>query len=883
MERRVNSGRRAVWQVALSFVCATATAQAPPPTGPVTLTEMQGYAALAEAAQAQLPVQTRTHQWFLSRIETYRTCLQPYAVGQIAVLGDPAVPPAARYQAILGAPTGTGPARFLWRNQPGMAPQKVDGGDFRFPADAVATYFPMDRADTCWHEMQHGLLYGAPHTITTTAPWLKYLNMTGDRDYQHVYIEGFAEHSVNWLKELGTKFEPAVRAAGQRQAELVNQRGMALNYELERQVWTEAHFAWVKAYGLAVIVAPLQFGIRQEYEQATGVRLPTYEEAIALYMQGGVKADLVMDAAGKIARQQPVHVPEWVMVPREVTAHVLLKEQDVKSDTLKPDPGSNAAEARRVSLNLKAIELEGDVNAMRNPNARSQAFKRWEAPVTRGKLSFRVDGPDTRFRLVVTCAGKKIEGDVDLAALKGDITKAVNAGQAPFRVEFYRPDPGSITQPLTYTLTVRYIDDPAGGTSCYYPTQNVFHIDFKPGAGKPPGTSPATKPASSATTGPATGVSGPGWVFVRKWQVDEQKAHGTPDIGETYFGYSIGASSAQIEQRCSVRDYAVVRKFSATWTDPPATLPVGQVVKLMTVTVSDAGSSVTGTDPPTGGLTAGASIVGSWGSHDAATQTLNGVAKTGVYESVDVRYKQPPQSKTIEWKVLEPPNSLFTDLFLSVRFSYGYCIWHYRYQPRGEAPAAPPVSGPVTVTVSQTPAPAVAPDKHLDEVAPEPGEEIPLEPRKPPPPPQPPKPTLKWYIHPSGDYRFAVPKTWTIMRSARPGQDQVLAAKQAFCVWCQTDYGTSQPGQGEAELAQLAQSLKTRYPGAQVSAFQLAGAPARLIKAYDARAKATKWNIVAAHSGRLYHLMIEMPRGTGKSTMPQTASAHALGTFEWLR
>lgn len=723
--------RRAAWPMAVAAVlmCAAALAQTPtPPAGPVTLSEMQGYAALSERDQARQAVQARIHQWFLEQIEAYRTSLTAYQVGRRAKLGPVAWPPDPVYQTVLGAPTGTGPARVIWRNEPNLSPQKQPGGDFRYPADRVAVYF--GETQTAWHEMQHGLMEAQDFTLPSMDPFRRYLDQQQDNEPHHVFIEGLGQNTVKWLTRLGKTFEPAVSQAAAREHEYVNVRGMQVNYELQRQIWTAAHFVWVQAYNDARKMAPLTPALRDRYRQTTGVDLPTYEDVIQFYMgalRSKFEAAVPVDGKGTLATV-PIAVPRWVMTVPDLVAHVLIKEEAIHSAVVRPDPGSKAREARHVWFDFRLQELEGAASPTADPLAVSAIHHRRPAPVTRGTLDATVDGPDGKARIGLDCAGRPVALPLDLKNVEAALV-GPRAAPNPFRLHFYRPDPSRIAKPITYTVTIRYRDDPGAGPSAYYPTQAVFHVDFKPGPPPSGGPGVPPPPASPAPQQPSEGGDG-----------------------------------------------------------------------------SDA---------------------------SPGQQTM----EPGPSTNVDTSDGFGPQS-----------------------------------------------GKQVTAVTSRQPEPPPKRDPRLDEVPPKPGEEFEFvpPPDEPPPPPEPPKPRLKWYTHPSGDYRFAVPVAWKIRRSARESQDQVLPSDGAFCVWCQTDYGLVSAAETQATLAELARNLVTYHRGAKVSQTDLAGAPARLVTAYDAKSQSMKWHILAAHGGRLYHIMIEMPQGTGESEMPQAASAHVLGTFQWL-
>ncbi len=828
--------------VVLAAVLLATPALAQTPSGKVTEAELTSYSRMPEAQQRTGVPRERMQAWFVDMVERWQHFLEPAAVASLVDLGK-----SAGYRKLLAPPTGSGPADWtlVWRTTR-RGPMKEPGEPFYFPDDMVALcYTPTNIAEHayCWHELQHGIL--AEHSLISPGNDVV--------DQEHAYITGLGQATVAWLHQLTkvNQFEKLVVEADALSKTYVK-RGERVDKALERHIWGRCHESWRKSYALVRDMAPLTVAMRQEYQRLAGVSTPTVEEVIRFYMGGGV---------GKIK------VPRWVFStdpPREL---VLIDIADAKS---RADKG-----IARHAVKLRVREYP---YSWMGPGRIVNRL-----PVTRGKLSIRLEDDDSDAWLGLALNGKPVKGvavgsstsvrtfTADLAALKSDVQAADG-----FALSLFRQNLAELRGEKRYRIVVDYVDGrDASGDAVYDPSRAIFYVVFNKGQQAPPaGWRASSRPAQASTpTGPSTPRHrGPAWYLVGTRAVKDTARLGG---GRTAPG-SISATSGSYSVPFSNEWQEGVDSWSASWTAPPSVLKVGDTVS-GTLTVSNAGSTVRNKqDSKPRRLSSSVSCRIFYRDRSVG-------AGTSASAAIDLdrpENAKPSDTVNYSWRVFAPAD----EKKMQVGFQFGVYYMMYDYDYRDDTPpppksstattkpaaSAPPTSVSSEVVVAEAPKPRE--DPRLSDTPPEDGEEVPVvKDRKTPP--KPPTPKERWYTHARGDYRMPLPRGWSIREGSGTGVDTLTPEDVSVIV---------RPGRSYAEITGLSvdkalqravDALRGKRPD-PVTSITVGGAPGRVITTYDAKDKCWLWHVLFLQADRCYYIGITLPDSSGPAPeMPARAAS----------
>lgn len=840
----------------------SASAQAPPAWGYVKVTARQPVRVQLERSH-----QAEIQGWFKDKIHRYQHVLDDTALAtaspKIVDLGDWT----AFYTRLLAPPGGRGTTTVTFGSR--GAPSTLEGtGEIVFPQANADAYID-GNPNTCWHEFQHTIVMASEKAGRKVAiprsPWNIYAKPSDNpEDYkvvEHVYMEGLAEYTTEWLdlllheksalgEGLGFGFEKHARDAHE-QMKAYRARNESLSYAVENFCWAKAHDAWRQAWeARGRHIAPVPLAFRQDYQQVCGVWIGFVEDVVRFYMEGGLKA---RDGS-------PIRVPEWVMHPDPMRTGVIVghlaEAREIKGDTL------------RYGFDLRVLE-----NYRRRERSES---------LNHGKVLVTLENPDADTSFELSVDGRPLRrsgasGRIDLAGFRKD---------GRIRVDLVRGRLSALAGTRRYKLLVEYQPDPRleGGKSLppfYYPSKAIYYLDVTGGKAGGAAASAAGKGAAPAGASQAAGT----WRLkeVQKLQDRDQKmidyrrnqfvsAEAVP--GETEIALSESWKSWDEKAR---RDVVRTVQLKAAWAPPGASVgPKATVPVTLTLSGSprlDASAS----------LSAWFTGKGSTMGFGLWTQAATGSREThGGSVSISDR-EPPPRSRTIPVPFPEATRAgdtvtLEVMAYLSVvtaRVRYLY-VWE-----QGEAPAAAAEAR----LSAEEPVPAPEPPG-LDNVPPQPGDLLPL-PKTTGSPPAgggaPREPAGTWYAHPGGGYRLRLAKGWRIeprrfFDEASGEYDTLWPADKGMAVVCARG-STEQGGRnGRSVLQAWADRLVRENPGAAVAFEPLGGAAGARVAAYDRQAKVMHWHLGLLHQGRSYYLSVTMPAASPPARLPE-AVAEMLGSL----
>jgi hypothetical protein len=803
--------------------------------------EMAKLIALPEREQLASPNQDRLQLWFFDNVMEYHDVLSKSAIGSspLVNLGD-----VARLKAGFAPPMGRGQWRIEWVDRThagdGAAPCWWTYDNLiQFSRGSAGTYLRDDY--TCWHELFHALL--EPSTLLANPrDWTPYLNVNGNTDPHHVYLEALTQRTVDWLEYLNKtmRFEENARKAQAEIEEYQKRIPGPLPYDVERQIWSRSHDAWVQAWPNVRRIAPLPANLRAEFTRLTGVRLPTVEEAVAFYMNGGIRS----------RASKPIQVPRWVMHAESLKAVVIIDHEP------KNDKSETSGGVHRTNLDVRVL----------------QTYLRFR-PAERGNVIFRIEGAEGQAALEVKLGSKNAE-KLPGAKAVGTRQVSVDLGQAlqdlrqsgpMFRLTVLRGDLTSLKQEETIRLIVDFQDVPDNkGETVYQASKAVFFIHVKPG---PP-------PASASTSGSisSTANRSPAWVLKNvERSVDGCASTATHSSSIKMEGDSMSGTETQTVQG-STRQ----AQFRFAWQPPAARLAADERVSLSTTATKVSGNLEISIGMSVLALGAGGRMERS-GVHVITGCNLTNRGGSG---------EPTTSTKTGEWTVPRgngPSDTLDVAVTGETR-TWGRCWGVVTYHYTWSASVATTAASAVTATswVSRQPQAEAKADRILDNPVPQPGEIIPeVPPRRTDPPPPPPKVTVRWYTHrTTGDYRIRLTGSWRLMDKAQAGVDS-LEREDGLAIHCTNGFGVV-AGPEDAVLDEAMGSvLKGQTLAKPIVPCALAQSKARRAAVYLEKADLTLWYQLVAHAGRIYLLNIGVP-GRPAGAPPEEA-VELLERLRWMR
>lgn len=841
-----------------SALCFGAAAP-PSPWGQVKVDAL-----LPDRRQRDSDCQTRLQQWFMGKIRHYQQVLDDTAIGKatpkIVNLGDWS----GFFKTLLAPPTGTG-ATTITFGTVGAPSTMEDTAEIIFPQGASDAYID-GHPDTCFHEFQHVIVLasersGRPVAIPRS-PWMIYAKPGDNRNEEHIYMEGLAEYTVEWLDLLlhdrsaltggaAVGFEKHARDAYE-QMKQYSARGESLSYAVENFCWAKAHDAYCRAWEQAgKNVAPLPLNFRQDYEQICGVHIGFVEEIIKFYMDGGLKA-----ADGK-----PIKVPEWVMNPDPMKSAVIV---------------GHLNEGKNISGDL--LRFGFDVRVMENYRIKERSDS-----LNHGKVLIALDNADADTTIELSVDGKPIKrsgasGKVDLAGFKRTGT---------IRVTLVRNKLSSFRGVRRYHISVQYEPDPrmVDGVQkppFYLSSKAVYYVDVT-GSGK------ASVPAPPATSAPGASSAAAPKTPKGAWRLDgvvkgkkfddflsNQNITGDAAVDDT-------TAEISAQQNIDGRPPRIVKWHRVhTWTHPGTTLtPDTKVPVTITVTQDgDMGGPWTTleawVEPPAGHV--------SFGLFDHPTS--GGKDSSGGSASLD--QTKSTESKTIQMPIPEgrPGDKLIvrfktlsSPMTVEVDFRY---VW--------EPIASDSSPGKADATlVAEEPQPEPEPPG-MDNVPPGPGEvvKIPVTKETPPPTkPDKPKSPEQWYTHPSGDYKFKVSPGWKVFAKQffdekDAGYDTLFPSDEGMAVICARDFTDNGSKTADTVLNNFAAKMLKDRPSAQSARVKFGMAEAVQIADWDKDTGVMTWNIGVFHKGRSYFISVAMPSESKPARIPDPP-AWMLGSLVTMR
>ena len=146
---------------------------------------------------------------------------------------------------------------------------------------------------------------------------------------------------------------------------------------------------------------------------------------------------------------------------------------------------------------------------------------------------------------------------------------------------------------------------------------------------------------------------------------------------------------------------------------------------------------------------------------------------------------------------------------------------------------------------------------------------------------------MRYYTHPSGDYRIPLPKGWVV----RPKHlfddedveyDTLWPAEPDKALVC----GRQRRDMGRQKAEDVLQAFSLRMsknsPGVRSKPYAVGPASAVLVADYDGEGKVMTWHVLAAHKGHSYYMTILMPTDSANAAVPE-AIAKMLAKTEFLR
>lgn len=878
------------------------------------LTRLKGIAALPEADQLQGANQGFLQDWFLDNVEFFYRNFDDLAISrhpdfQLGTDGP--------FRRILMPPRGGVPpgnigiyVRYADLNSQGkplISPETFEPY-ISFPRTNVTKSGGI--VNTCWHEMLHALL-GRAALAGAQANCPRTWNGNSDQERrEHMYIEN-VQNKLQWFRTL-QQFESAVRKAAQETRFAVAAQASSpwamttnyspavpiivfdrLNYDLERQIWSEAHMWWWFGTQRDAFHACcwLPDALEAEFEAATGIRLPEPDQVVAFYMQGGVQ-----DEHGV-----PVRVPEWVFT----------EEADLLREIVQLEVGPLAKEEKGDEeihrFRVKVSEF------YRNPHAGAanspEAYRR-RRPVTRGVLSIQLQDSDAHTGLFVrmvdkdgrplreiASAGGGPRGDYFEVDLFPDRNLWEQAAELEIAASIVRKS--DIKQDKTYIIDLRFRDrdyaaTPPGSAVYSSAARPVWLVVEKSTPGTPPPTPPAQPTPPAPPPPPGAAPTGPAWelqeITARKFdlstpganqhfQVDAYKVFYEPD-GTSKVMIDRGTASTSFTGRHRHEKKHHGMDVELTWSDPGDRIPPGRYdYELIVKELGGAGANnlptcvlvscgfYLGTPPYLYGL------VNSHVNPARAADSSGSCSKTLGQAPAIFKDDYHP-----EFPAGSPGEVLQFQVELVTEVSYAQHIMTYGWVP---APGGKkPGKVKIEVKVPPPPPPPPPPEKNDNVFQ---GETIVIEP--PPPPPPPPlkkSPRIRWYYHAEKGYRLPLPETWAVHEIPEDELDLLVPPAEDLLLSCGRGHGEIEEGETLHDaLHRLAAAMQADLPGATTSTLELVRGEAVRVDGYDDEEEQTFVHFYVGYEGWTFYLGLMSPPGAGRFTFP-TEVWNLLGRLDFI-
>lgn len=820
--------------------------------------DVKRIARLTPAQQREPANQQVLQNWFMAKIRFYQHVLDDTAIGQttprVVDLGDWA----ARFRQTLAPPTGTGTTTITFGAR--AAPSTMDDNlEIIFPQASADSYID-DHPDTCWHEFNHVLVIlsernGRPVAIPSS-PWMVYAKPGDNSNPEHIYIEGLAEYTTEWLDLLlhersaltggaGMAFEKHCRDAYE-QIKKYEARNESITYAVENFCWAKAHDAYCRAWKEAGHkVAPLPLKFRQDYQQICGVWIGFVEDIVRVYMKGALRA----------ADGTPIRVPEWVMNPEPMRTGVIVGHLDEKKE-----------------ISGDTLRYGFDVRVMEN-----YRFRESSDSLNHGKVLITLTNPDSDTELELSVDAKPVNrsaasGKIDLAGFKRN---------SRIRLTLVRRALSSFVGVKRYTITVEYQPDPRienGVTKppFYYPSKAIYYVDVT-GSGTGAKTKTAKGPASTGTTTSAGGM----WRLeevIRDKKFDPLFRNQNITEDTTVSDTSINIVGSQ---QLTDPPRTITWNSRHTWTHPGQTLTPGTKVPVaITLDSSHSGPSCL---LEAWVLLKTAGIISGLFDHP----TSGGKDSNG--GGVCLNNNDTSGSKTVNMPIPEgyPGNELIvrvssTDapVLAEVRFRY---VW----EAAGAKPETPAKAD--AVLKAEEPAPEPVPPG-MDNVPPEPGELVVIpktEEKTPPKTKHKAPPADNWYVHPTNDYKFKLSAGWTVavkkfFDENDDEYDTLWPAAEDMAIVCSRSFTENASKTADAVLSAFAAKMLRSNPGAESARIKLGAADVQQIAAYDKNNGVATWHLGLFHKGRSYYIAVSMPLKTAPKKVPDPP-AWMLGSIVFSR
>ena len=867
---------------------APSTAQTVRPSA-ITLDELKRLAALPVADQLRPQNQAKMQQWFFGQIAIYQDLIRTTYVGRskLVRLGPTAIPAGARYTNAFAAPTGHGASTVTWTNT-GTAHTNPDG-TIELPNSNVTITAGED--STCWHESLHTIFLKTPSTVPVE-PYQRFIlnYIPGQNDYaeaqDHVYLEGIAQSTFEWLRVLAG-FELQILAAADAQEELRKNR-VVINYEVEQAVWAKAAAAWRTGWHHTRGIAPVPKQYRDEFERLAEVRVPFIEDVIGFYMSGEIH---IPDGGQWQHPGTAVKVPEWVMWPDPLQVPVILED-----------------------LNRKKMEVSGtDAIGGVDVRAIESRPRMLRPPLTRGTLEFSLRSDAQGAQVAVSIGGKPVAQTPAavgqawrrfVANLADPAVKTAIGRRELFHITVTLRDAAklSASSDVKLPLHILYRDDPKSisnatpglpvqsASSLYAPTEAVIVFRFQ---GSPANTArPVTGKAQNAAAAPTSSANG--WVLVSSQE-------GPTGVFRASISESGGSiKSERLEQgRLQLREST---QFS--WDIPPSFLKPEELLNLHfkasdngSVSVQQ-GSSAVGMqyhgamttvplDDKHSGKCSGATTGDFWnlpktGQVSASCSMLIPSGKAGARLGLLAWARQSVAANPIdlEW------------------------IWLYEWngktplRPADNSLSPPSPTAPTEQTsstvadVSREGSPPPPLDKHLDDDPPVPGDIVPTPEPPLPPPVSPAGRKVRWFTQAAGVYRFRQLNGWSVLEK-RPSDslDTIGRDDKSMSIFAERrPLNQIRPGSNLAQISeflnqQLAQLVKSRMAvlsDAKATETRLGGSPATIVSGSDPKDHTRLWFIYFIYSNTLFVTTVSAGPAFPASELPPDVAKMFI-TWEYLK
>lgn len=832
---------------------------------------VRGFAALPVSRQQDEATQAEFQRWFMARIAAYASSLNDTAVGKAGIinLGDFS----RQAKTLLCPPIGTGEYRIVFNDCSTAGVPEYGARVIQFPKSQMDEYIDggSGRFNTCWHEFQHVMAMareanGRPLLIDYDQ-WESYAKPPPDDVKEHIYIESLAEYTVEWLDTLlhektafsngvgaGKSFEKYVLEAASKQKEL-EKKGTYITYGMEHEIWGKAHDAWASVWPLALKIAPLPEDLRKDYEDMSGVHIPYVEEVIELYHSGGLK-----DSSGN-----GIHVPRWVMESSVMKSAVIINHT----------AATKKINGNELRYNFAIRILEG------------YRYRDRTQSVNVGKVTIKLEGGSGP-TLQVSVDGKPVGNGqnvvVDLHSFKKD---------SSIEITFVHPSLDSIANENRYTVRVSFREDPvvSGGKveyQGYYNSEAVYNIDVKGTKQKSASPAPPSKPSEDVNASDSKSEekseeksdkeSGQ-WVLTRSW-VDDKSDAISDEVQAGKVDFELNKNEFRITASES-NNFDINHDIKVTWEIPPVVIkPDDEVILGLHLDVLKGKASninsclvmwrcecdkeeVVGFAdfvsamcmPNSGGI---------GGLSDFSYDTISDAPGRFIFD------KGQPGDK-IRLIISAKGNCL------NNKFE-GNVYWEYIWQEGPLKDISSEEVAEVTMEAQEPPLPEE--DPIMDDRAPEPGEVIKLAP--------PEKEVEKggadevtvtktepnrWYVHPSGDYRFRLADGWSVFANQMFDEksteyDTIMPETQEMAMVVSKSANDIGSRDVDKILSQFERNLKKGSSDGKSQRRMFGPSEGLIVPDYNKEDGTIFWYVAFCYEGKSYFISIGTDSDSEQTSLP---------------